>query len=77
MPKARSKSKSRIPVPWWLQQGDEECPHCGQPYIYELEFRCSDCDGPCCAHCKQIHREGHEVCPQCVESTRTEDRRHG
>lgn len=54
MPEARPKSQT---VPWYLSDGDEECPHCGQWYAYELEVRCSDCDSPSCPHCK---------CPTCV-----------
>jgi hypothetical protein len=67
MPKVRSKAKATL-APWWLSSGDHECPHCGQLYIYELEFRCPDCDGPCCIHCKAKHAEGHHVCPECVTS---------
>lgn len=67
--KAKAKPTSKKAAPWWLEDGDEDCPHCGQPYIYELEFRCSACDGPACAHCKQVHREGHLVCPDCLTVT--------
>lgn len=65
MKTVKSRAKPGV-VPWWLSAGDEECPHCGQDYIYELEFRCPACDGPCCAHCKTSHAEGHHVCPECV-----------
>jgi hypothetical protein len=68
MPKVRSKAKTGL-APWWLSSGDEECPHCGQLYIYELEFRCSACDSPCCIHCKTVHVEGHHVCPECVTNS--------
>jgi hypothetical protein len=54
MPEARPKSQ---PVPWYLSDGDEECPHCGQWYAYELEIRCPDCDSPSCPQCQ---------CPTCV-----------
>lgn len=37
--------------PWWLQDGHEECPHCGQPYHLERERRCAGCDSPSCADC--------------------------
>ena len=57
MPKTRSKAQQENIVPWYLSGGDEECPHCGQWYAYELEFRCPDCDSPSCPHCK---------CPSCV-----------
>jgi hypothetical protein len=52
-------------APWWLL-GEEECPHCGLLYIYELEFRCPDCDSPSCMHCVSIHAEGRTVCVSCV-----------
>jgi hypothetical protein len=52
-------------VAWWLADGDEECPHCGRFYFYELEFRCTECDGPGCPHCQAIHAEGHLICPDC------------
>lgn len=59
MPKAKS-------VPWYLMEGDEECPHCGQWYTFELEFRCPDCDSPGCPHCKHPHADRRFVCPGCV-----------
>jgi len=67
MPKARSKPAAAN-LPWWLAAGDEECPHCGRLYFVEVEVRCAACDGPTCPHCKVRHREGHIVCPDCVES---------
>ena len=74
MQKRKSKAKAAA-TPWWLHDGDEDCPHCGQPYIYEVEFRCPACDGPSCPHCKQLHAEGHHVCPSCVEVSK--ERSHG
>jgi hypothetical protein len=56
-------------IAWWISDGDEECPHCGRLYVYELEFRCAECDGPGCAHCKHIHTEGHQICPGCVSGS--------
>jgi len=80
MPKGAAKSTSTL-VAWWLSDGDEECPHCGQLYVYELEFRCPDCDGAVCPHCKKRHTKGHHVCPDCFETsdgTATSERRtHG
>lgn len=68
MPKARSKAKSGTKtMPWWLGGGEEECPHCGQLYVLEVEFRCPDCDGPSCPHCRKRHAEDRDVCPECVE----------
>lgn len=75
MPKARAKSHNRAHtggktagkiVPWYLSGRDEECPHCGEWYAYELEFRCPECDGPSCPHCKSKHAEDRVVCPSCV-----------
>lgn len=67
MPKAKTSSASVV-VAWWLDEGDEECPHCGQLYIYERELRCTDCDSPVCPHCRKVHAAGHHVCPDCVEA---------
>jgi hypothetical protein len=67
MPKAKATSKrANKAMPWYLGEGDEECPHCGQWYSYELEFRCPDCDSPSCPHCKSKHAEDRFVCPGCV-----------
>jgi len=52
---------------WWLDDGDQECPHCGHLYYYEVEFRCTDCDGPGCPHCRVVHEAGHVICPGCIE----------
>jgi hypothetical protein len=63
------KSKSNVATTkllWWLDQGDEQCPHCGQLYFAEAEIRCADCDGPMCSLCKVRQTEGHIVCPDCV-----------
>ena len=75
MPKLEKKSAPRV-MAWWLG-GEEYCPHCGQVYAYELEFRCPDCDGPCCAHCKKQHEDvrhgdarhgdARHVCPECFD----------
>lgn len=73
MPSAKAKSRTAMvvptakAVPWYLGSGDEECPHCGQWYAYELEFRCPDCDTPSCPHC---------TCPSCVVIV-TEVQSHG
>jgi len=65
MPRLSSVNAS-VAASWWLEDGDEECPHCGRLYVYELEFRCTECDGPGCPHCKVKHVEGHLICPACV-----------
>jgi hypothetical protein len=63
--KAKVKSASVVSA-WWLSSGEEECPHCGRLYAYEVESRCSDCDGPSCPHCKKKHQD-RSVCPECLE----------
>lgn len=63
-------------VAWYLSDGDEECPHCGRLYAYELEFRCPDCDGPGCPHCKSRHSDNRLVCPECA-AVADEDESHG
>ena len=64
MPK---QSTSGITVAgWWLTDGDEECPHCGRLYLYELEVRCADCDGPGCPHCTSVQAEGRLICVACT-----------
>jgi hypothetical protein len=65
MPADRKKT-TRPPTPWWLSSGEEDCSHCGQIYAYELEFRCPDCDAPCCPQCRKRSAEGRNVCPECV-----------
>ena len=71
MPRVRTKTSRAArsaPVPWWLQAGEEECPHCGQLYTLALEVRCHRCDGPSCIHCKVRVTENEIVCPECLES---------
>jgi predicted RNA-binding Zn-ribbon protein involved in translation (DUF1610 family) len=65
--KARIRSQAAPAVTsWWLGDGDEECPHCGQLYIYQVEYRCPDCDSPVCPRCKTQHVQGHYLCPDCA-----------
>lgn len=66
MPKRAAKSgvKNQSP-PWWLSGGEEECPHCGQLYAYEVEVRCTDCDSPSCPHCIVTHTE-YRSCVSCA-----------
>jgi hypothetical protein len=77
MPKKKSPSTSSIALAWWLDDGDLECPHCGRLYFYEVEFRCAECDGPGCPHCKVTHAEGHVVCFDCGPETIQRQARHG
>ena len=64
MPPGKLRVQARLKA-WWLS-GEEDCPHCGQLYAYEIEFRCPECDSPSCPHCRHKHSEGHHVCPGCV-----------
>jgi hypothetical protein len=64
---ARISKATSAKAPWWVGEGDEQCAHCGSFYVLELEFRCEQCDGPACPHCKMKHSAGHFVCPECVE----------
>ncbi len=72
MPKPKARTKTAVkPTPWWLGTGDVVCPHCGQPYFHEHEFRCPDCDEPSCRNCK---------CPQChakSHASEREEQAHG
>jgi hypothetical protein len=55
-------TKLETPPPWWLEGGDEECPHCGQRYHIEVERRCQGCDCPVCPHC---HGTLDQLCHDC------------
>ncbi len=66
---ARVSKSAASKVPWWLGEGDEECPHCSAYYVLQVEVRCAICDGPMCSHCKVKHAEGLVVCPNCVEES--------
>ena len=67
MPRARAKPPASNAAPWWLRDGDEECPGCGQLYIYELEFRCPECEITTCIHCRRRHADGRLVCVSCLD----------
>jgi hypothetical protein len=46
----------------------EQCSHCLQVYAYELEVRCTRCDGAACPFClTRIDAEW--VCVVCTEET--------
>jgi hypothetical protein len=67
-------AKANVPAagpttPWWLLEGDEECPSCGHLYIYEMEFHCPECEITACIHCRRRHSDGRMVCVSCVEVT--------
>ena len=74
MPKPTTPATAKTD-PWWLTDGDLECPHCGQFYFVEVEFRCPDCDGPTCPHCKVKHTAGYLVCSGCAGPA--EEKRRG
>jgi hypothetical protein len=58
----------RAATPWWLDEGEEQCPFCLAGYAYELEVRCVDCDRPSCPRCAVVAREVRVVasCPECA-----------
>jgi hypothetical protein len=57
---------------WWIDHGEEDCPHCEQTYSYSAEVRCFDCDAPICPMC--IVRVGaHRFCPECGESAQEKE----
>jgi hypothetical protein len=60
-------AKARVVSPWWLETGTELCPACNQLYLYETEYRCSDCDGPLCSDCVQTRESLTVVCPSCFK----------
>lgn len=50
-------------LPWWLEEGTESCPFCGNRFHFEALVYCRDCDRPICPACLV---EGHRVrCPEC------------
>ena len=54
---------------WWNEPGTEVCGHCLQRYAYEIEYRCSWCDGPLCPMCVvYIRGTRRPVCPECLKS---------
>ncbi len=53
---------------WWIDGGGETCDFCLQRYAYEVERRCSRCDGPACPRCVVKIRETRQsVCVGCHE----------
>jgi len=44
-------AKRSYSTPWWLEDGTEICSVCHHLYIYETEYRCSECDGGVCSEC--------------------------
>jgi hypothetical protein len=57
-------------VRWWLESGEEDCPHCEQTYTYAAEVRCFECDAPICPMCiVRVHE--HVLCPDCRANVET------
>lgn len=65
-----SRSAAAGSTPYWVEGGSEICSFCHQRYVYELEIRCADCDGPSCPHCTVVERLTTVVhrCPECVDA---------
>ena len=66
--KTRSAAKP-AGVPWWIERGEEDCPHCAQTYSYEVEVRCFECDAPVCPMCV-VRLTERIVCPDCREAAK-------
>lgn len=51
---------------WWLEEGEEACVNCEQPYHLEALVHCIGCDGPVCNHCAVTVTRMHGIyCPAC------------
>jgi hypothetical protein len=61
--KTRAATQSAA-APWWVSEGEHDCPHCEQTYAYEVEARCFECDAPICPMCI-VRIEEHLFCPEC------------
>src|SRR4051812_44178690 len=62
---AKSNSTGKAGAnPWWLDVGEEDCPHCDHTYSYEAELRCFECDAPICPMCV-VRVQEKIVCPNC------------
>jgi hypothetical protein len=57
-------------APWWLAQGEEDCPHCEHTYSYHAEVRCFECDAPICPMCI-VRLSEQFFCPDCREAGNT------
>jgi hypothetical protein len=64
--------RTRLVNPWWLEPGTEICPTCHQVYLYETEYRCTDCDGPRCQNCVQVREALTIVCLDCFDCSEEE-----
>jgi hypothetical protein len=52
---------------WWLEEGTEVCPACGQTYAFQTEWRCDFCDGVVCYTCA-AWTQTEICCPSCRTS---------
>ncbi|MFZ0242730.1 MAG: hypothetical protein WAL90_13890 [Desulfobacterales bacterium] len=57
---------------YWLGGGTETCEHCGQLYVYEMEFRCGACDRPVCPLCARAEWGEKAACPECCREEQKE-----
>jgi hypothetical protein len=63
----KTTRKSQLELPWWLEDGTEICPACGQTYVYETGYRCAGCDMPICSICVEYEVAAELLCQICVE----------
>ncbi len=57
---------------YWLFGGTETCGHCGQSFVYEMEIRCGECDGPVCPLCARADWGEEATCPDCCSKEKKE-----
>jgi len=58
-------AKRSYSKPWWLEDGTESCSVCHHLYLYETEYRCSECDGAVCPGCVELTLM---ICLPCSET---------
>ncbi|MCW5978098.1 MAG: hypothetical protein KIT09_08465 [Bryobacteraceae bacterium] len=67
MPRTRisaARRKRRL-VPWWLDEGSEQCPLCLQRYAYHAAVYCAVCDLSLCIMCAERLDSGELACRGC------------
>jgi hypothetical protein len=68
----KTKDAARtVGAPWWLDAGEEDCPHCDQTYTFRVEARCIECDAPICPMCI-VRVEQHLLCPDCHDADKAQ-----
>lgn len=61
-------------VAWWLEEGEDQCPHCLVFYRIEVGAWCAACDGPLCPSClTRVRVEREVLCPDCAAGTDAEE----